>query len=34
MTTTTATGPILAIDLAGYKSVACVYDRATAAAPA
>jgi transposase len=29
---TTAAGPILAIDLGKYKCVACVYDRATAAA--
>jgi transposase len=31
-TTPTATGPILAIDLGRYKSVACRYDRATRAA--
>jgi hypothetical protein len=29
---TTAAGPILAIDLGKYKCVACLYDRATAAA--
>src|SRR5262245_51459659 len=30
--TTTAAGTILAVDLGKYKSVACAYDRATAAA--